>query len=464
MSEKLNTDSSGVWAGGLRARILKGSSALLYEKSVVILSQVLIVPILASSWGTELYGTWLMLVTLPQFLAFSDLGLSVAAGVLLTEKVLSGDADAQRKVYHTALATALALALAILVLGALAIGGWVASGPQPTVLPVGEFAQTLATLLAYGCCVLICGTLVVPLKSFGHLHLSVVWLATTLLCEALVVAASAVAGFDLVFSATALLVTRLLAIAALLALSRRKVPDGLFGIRASSRAEFNRQLGPGISAMFMPLGQIGMLQGTVLAIGWAAGPAAAATFSVVRTLSRIGLQLAAIVVRAVWFDYSAAAQSNSVDRASKLLWLGLGLTIAFCLPYTLGMLVLGEQVITLWTGGEISPAWSVVAVMAIGICFAGLWNVGFQYLAAINRLKVASLILIVIMLAEVAGAYFLAKWHGTFGGAIAFTTADIVVALVFVLIARRHLVGFSRWREAGASLKSALADRMNASR
>jgi hypothetical protein len=53
----------------------------------------MLVPVLASRWGLELYGQWLLLATLPQFLSMSDLGFATAAGTRMTMAVARGDRD-----------------------------------------------------------------------------------------------------------------------------------------------------------------------------------------------------------------------------------------------------------------------------------------------------------------------------------------------------------------------------------
>ncbi len=389
---------------------------MLYEKGVVILSQLLLVPVLVGAWGDVRYGLWVMLIAIPQFLAISDLGLSIAAGVRLTEAVAAEDSARQRLIYHTALATITSVCAVVAAVG---LGVLVALSDVLTgvagVLSADGLITALVLLLFYGCGVLAGGTLLVPLKAYGHLHLSVSWQATTLACEAVATGVVATIGGGLVEAAAALLAVRITALLLLLVLTRSRVPRGTMGWRQASRQEFRAQLGPGLSAMAMPVGQVTMLHGTVLAVGWAAGPAAAAVVAVVRTLSRIGLQLATIVVRAVWYDYSAAAQSGMEARARRLLWLGLGLTVALCIPYTIGLLLFGEPAVALWTGGEIRPAYAVIAVMAAGTVFAGLWNIGIQYLAALNQLRAASAILIVVAVMQVALAAVLSKALGCLG-------------------------------------------------
>lgn len=445
MNDRHSGQPGGVWASGLRKRIRQGTGALMYEKSVVILSQLLVVPALAGTWGASTYGVWVMLIAGPQFLAFSDLGLSVVAGVRLTEAVVAGDEAAARRAFHTALATMTALVTMFVAIGLSTI----ALIPQEVFygysgIAANELIGSIIALMLYGCLLLACGSLAVGLKAHGHLHVSVYWYATTILAEAIATIAAALSGLGILGAAMAMLFVRLIGTCCLIGLTLWRTPVGLLGFREAQWSEFRFQLRPGLNAMAIPLSQVTLLQGLVLTVGWAAGPAAAGMFSVVRTICRLGLQATSIVIRAVWYDYTAAAEAGSVDRARKLVWLGFGLTLAICVPYTLGLAILGPLAIDIWTAGAITPGWSIVLVMASGVIAAGVWNAGLQFLAALNRLDGISIVLMLVAIAGLLASIPLANRFGALGGAFVFTAADITLAVAFLFVAQRRLVGFDR--------------------
>ena len=73
------------------ARLLRGIGANALSQIVSIGLQLALVPVLATHWGMKLYGTWLMLFTIPSYLALGDFGFATAAGVDMTMKVARGD-------------------------------------------------------------------------------------------------------------------------------------------------------------------------------------------------------------------------------------------------------------------------------------------------------------------------------------------------------------------------------------
>src|SRR5579862_9582591 len=73
------------------SRVVRGISANVYSQVVQTVLQLLSVPILATHWGLETYGAWLIIFTIPSYLAFADFGFAAAAANDMTHSVARGD-------------------------------------------------------------------------------------------------------------------------------------------------------------------------------------------------------------------------------------------------------------------------------------------------------------------------------------------------------------------------------------
>lgn len=62
-----------------RSRVFRGVSSNMYVQLTQIFSQVALVPVMATYWGLTTYGVWLLLFSIPGYLALTDLGISRAA-------------------------------------------------------------------------------------------------------------------------------------------------------------------------------------------------------------------------------------------------------------------------------------------------------------------------------------------------------------------------------------------------
>jgi hypothetical protein len=65
---------------GIIRRIKHGFGANVYGQMVIVIIQLAGVPILLSAWGTQVYGEWLILASIPTYLSMADLGFSQSAG------------------------------------------------------------------------------------------------------------------------------------------------------------------------------------------------------------------------------------------------------------------------------------------------------------------------------------------------------------------------------------------------
>src|SRR5579862_9583979 len=84
--------SAPVFLARLRnSRVVRGISANVYSQLVQSALQLLSVPILATHWGLETYGAWLIMFTIPAYLAFADFGFAAAAGNDMTLSIARGD-------------------------------------------------------------------------------------------------------------------------------------------------------------------------------------------------------------------------------------------------------------------------------------------------------------------------------------------------------------------------------------
>lgn len=90
-----------VWWIAVRRRLILGVMSIGLTKVVVALTQLIMVPVLALSWGITIYGQWLMLSALPMFLAASNPGFGIVAGNRLIAEVARDERDEALKTFQT---------------------------------------------------------------------------------------------------------------------------------------------------------------------------------------------------------------------------------------------------------------------------------------------------------------------------------------------------------------------------
>ena len=86
---------------GLVSRMRRGAGAQAFNQAVQIFVRLAEVPLLLGFWGLQLYGEWLMVATIPVYLAIADGGFASAAGREMTMRTGRGDRSGALSVFHS---------------------------------------------------------------------------------------------------------------------------------------------------------------------------------------------------------------------------------------------------------------------------------------------------------------------------------------------------------------------------
>jgi O-antigen/teichoic acid export membrane protein len=412
-------------------RVAAGIGMTAFDKLVVAGTQLALVPILATRWGLPLYGQWLLLATLPQFLSMSDFGFATAAGTRMTMAAARGDRDEAVRVFQSAWRAILVSSAAMICLALAA--AWLvpdrAFGVSPAA-PVAELRPTLAVLALYGVAAVQGSIFFAGFRAAQLFPVGAFWNAMVLLIENLALVATVLLGGGVVAAASAWLVGRLVGLAGQNLLLRRHVPWLRIGLARGSWSEARSLLAPAGAVMLLPIAQALVLQGTALVVGAAAGRAAVPVFAAARTLSRVGMQLCWIVSTPLMPEFSAASARQDRARMAAILLATLLVSGLLVVPYALGFMVLGGEAIALWTHGAIAAPRALVAGMGATILFGGVWYPLSNLLLACNRHARYTTWYVGLALASLPAGYLLVRLLGVSGAGLAMALLDLAMLLV----------------------------------
>ncbi|WP_281981763.1 lipopolysaccharide biosynthesis protein [Thalassorhabdomicrobium marinisediminis] len=376
-----------VLEANIAKRLIKGSGANLAGKVWALATQLLAVPVMTHFWGVDGFGVWLMISTIPTYLALSDFGLGVAASVVMTSAMERGDKETAQKAFQSVWAF---LTAGTTIIGALSIViAWIwltftqqaAAGP----FPVSE------VFLA------ICLTVIAALFSLQMSIRKIVFNAThkyalgtalldglyfaNMLCMLMAIAL----GAGLVGATTVFLIGRLFCLTVYIALQRHYEPWCKGGLTAASSATLKPLLNPSMGALALTMANSFGLQGVVLTIGWTFGPAAAAVFATTRLLTRIPLQFSGLLVRASLPELTRAQISGKTDLTARLMHINTLSAMAIMIPATIGLVAIGPSVLTYMSDGEMTNDRLSFALLGIAALFSALWTTMGTRLIAVNR-------------------------------------------------------------------------------
>jgi O-antigen/teichoic acid export membrane protein len=419
-----------------RTRLAQGTAAGFYGLIVQLLVQLVSVPVLVHSWGVAGYGAWVMLFAVPSLLAMADLGLTTAGANAMTEAAAKGDRPRAARI-HVALRLITALTgLALLTLAALFIY-WL----RPEALDFGAAmprdaaALTALMLCLYGFLALINGVTQAGFRAADAFASSGMLFHTLVLIEAVVAMGIAIAGGGPAKVALAYLLARLAGTVVFSLVLKRTAP-WLSGSWRIDWGEVKDLFRPALAALVLPGAHAVAIQGSVVAIGAIGGPAAVPAFSVVRTLSRTALQFAFRFNVASMPRYTVFAAQGNLERAGQLVLLNLGVAALLVVPAALGLLLLGQPIVELWTGGLVVPGFTLLALMVAAMLADAAWIPLSNLILSVNRHGLYTYHFLAASVLCVALGAWLVKSMGAEGMALAMLMLELVMILRIWQVAR----------------------------
>jgi len=419
-------------------RLAAGIGMTVFDKLVIAGTQLALVPILASHWGLALYGQWLLLATVPQFLSMSDFGFATAAGTRMTMAVARGERDEAVRVFQSAWRAilvssagmiGLALALAWLAPDALFGAGGAAA--------IADLRLTLAILALYGV-VAVQGSIVFAgFRAAQLFPVGAFWNAMVLLIENAALVVTVLLGGGTIAAALAWLTGRVLGLVGQNLLLRRRVPWLTIGLAQGNWREARSLMAPAGAVMLLPIAQAVVLQGMALLVGAVAGRTAVPAFAATRTLSRVGMQLCWIVSTPLMPEFSAALARDDARRMTAMIAGTLLFSGVCVVPFALGFMAWGQAAIAAWTHGAILPPQALVTAMALAILCGGIWYPLSNLILAANAQAGYTIWYVGLAAIAVVAAFGLVGRYGATGAAGAMAALDLAMLIVVVRLMSR---------------------------
>ncbi len=365
-------------------RILAGTGSNAYAQATTIAIQLLSLPLFLSRWDVAVYGQWLILSTIPTYLAMADAGMVSAAGnrmtMLMAASETPGNTRRANEVFQSSLAFVLCVSLAALalVLGALALWPFDAASSWQGKGAIAALSAGVAVSLLGG----------LPEAIYKATHRYALGAALSNTTRLLEWAGSLVGlwyfgGF--VEVALGALVVRVVCTAAMIVHVARSTPAFRWGFADASLAEVRACAGPALSFMAFPAANALNFQGMTLVAATVLGPTATVVFNTYRTLARVTVQATATFSHALWPEFSRLYGQSRVLALTSLYrrsrWIGLALAgVASAVVY-----LAAPAVLQVWAKGQIAFSAALMLAAMVYAAVAGAWHVARVLLLSTNE-------------------------------------------------------------------------------
>jgi O-antigen/teichoic acid export membrane protein len=416
-----------------KRRLLLGFLTNWVGKLSSTLIQLIQVPVFLHFWSVPLYGEWMVVNSIPAYLSFSNVGFGSVAGNEMTMLVARDDREGALRVFQSCwwlisiicIATIALLSAALYYLPIASLlklsainesdTKWIIFYLGVSIL-LGQLEQLLQS--AYRC---------VGRYPYGTFLKNVFSLFAFGCIIAAVILGSGVRTTALVFACINVFGTLLFSI-----LVRHDIPWIRFGWKNASFAEIRKLARPAIAFMGFPLGNALNLQGTLLAVSYALGPTGVVVFGTARTVSRVALQMVAMVNNTFEPELSIAYGAGNFELTRSLLRRACQLALAVAFVIVIIMMTLGPWFLTHWTGGHVPPSRLLLAILLVVVIFYALWSTSSTLMTSTNQHQRLATYYIIGTSLNCILCYFLARIYGLYGAASSLLVSELVMNLYVV--------------------------------
>lgn len=442
-------------ATNVRQRILRGLGANAFGQLVTVVVQLAGVPILLNAWGTQLYGEWLILFAIPAYLSMTDLGFTQSAANDMTARVARGDRAGALAVFQSIGVMVYAIAGMGLLLTA-AVVPWLplAEWLNFHAMDTGTARWVLWLLAAQTFLSLMNGVNHAGYRSNGEYALHTNLNTAARLAQYICLWAAALAGGGPLYGALAFLCVQATITAASALLLTHRHPWLRFAVSSAKRSILGPLLRPAMANIAFPMAQALTIQGSVIVIGAILGPLAVATFTTLRTMARLPLQLIFSVVHAVQPELEAARGLNNDTLLRSLYFKSLRTTSIISFSTASLMAIFGAQILALWTHDRIAMNQFLYFTLLASSVGNVIWYSALSILKA-KQIHLSSALFYVLLtssaLLVIAITLQLANRTSYIGLVLA---AESAIMTVYVLNKTRHALSLSLKELATRLLKS----------
>jgi O-antigen/teichoic acid export membrane protein len=337
-----------------------GVSANFIGKASVALVQLLSLALLPRLWGADGFGLWLMISTIPTYLAFSSLGFGDAAATYMTHSLATSERLSALQAFQTVWSFVTSITVIAAVVGILGVAVCWDQGVLQS-----DVALSAGLLVVFALIIVQTSLLQAGYRATGRYAHGTLALGAMVLVEGLAVVAVAACGGGLVEAASAMLALRAAGALASHAYLNRREPWLRPGWSHFSPTLLKDLRRPALAAVGLTAGDALALQGIIVALGIAASPAAAAAFGAVRTLCRMPLQASDMIGRASTPELTIAAASRDQRLFDRLTALNVGSALIIALPLLVVIALFGPDIGRAMTGGVIEFNYVLFSVIAL---------------------------------------------------------------------------------------------------
>ncbi|MCA0230612.1 MAG: hypothetical protein LCH91_09135 [Bacteroidetes bacterium] len=363
----------------------------IFNNSVNILSQILLIPIFINTWGKSSYGEWLLISTIPAYLSVSDLGINVTTTTKICSYVAIKDYKKAIELYKSASYFFLLLSITFIIIYLILVYSVnickIIGIKHSTNFEVESslFVLIINTFISH-----FIGISLGIYRSEGRYDKYQSVMTGIFLLEGIFTLLCILLKGSIISISLCYFFIRVSVF--ILVIINLKRSYSWFDIGFSSIKNILPLIPASIYYTAYTTGYSIIIQGTSFWVGKNMGPSNLVTFNTIRTLTTSIRSFSGIFYGIFLPEYTVLISQKEFRKAKKVFYNTLTFTIIFSFSLSLLYFLLGDWFLNLWTHGRIKAVHPFFLLMLMNVLINTLSNCASNVLNATNYFKVAGIL------------------------------------------------------------------------
>lgn len=394
-----------------------------------LVAQIVAVPIFLTHWGAQVYGEWLALTSLVSSISILNLGVQTYVGNILIAHYERNEMEQGTQILHAALRLYLALcSLAVAVTIGLVILPPVLSWLNINIIPSLDARIIVLVQGLIASYAILGGLLLGLLRVTRQVPRQLIYgLVERIIIIGAPVVVVVLGGQPL---AASIIIGGLIAVIAVVAVRdvKKRSPFQL-GVSQATWRDARALLKPSLVFLAVSLAAQLLSSGMIIILSTSLGAAAVTLFSTTLMLTNFVRIIVNQSLNVLWPEVTAAAATHVPGRLLRWHRLIIKLVSGMSLVIAAGFLLLGSQVLTVWTRGQIAvdPVLNVLLVLYLLIeapsLVSGMFGLATNHQRDMFRADLTTAVIAVIL------AVVLVPAIGVRGVGVALVVSQVVNTL-----------------------------------
>jgi O-antigen/teichoic acid export membrane protein len=424
----------------VKNKIVKGMAANSFGQAITLGSQLLLIPLMLSTWGADLFGVWLVISAVPAYLSFANFGVSPYTATILTGYVAGegryGDEyfiDVYRGAFFlTGLSVGLLSILTLLLVQfSLDIVHLLDNHIEPD-----ELTVVLILFGMYVSCNFFMAMWDVAFRPAGRYAGGVIFqnLARLLEIGGVIVLLLVKVSPRILDVVAIMVLLRILSLILVFSYIKQVLGLGVV-FRKSKNIGVKTYLNRALGYMLMPLGYAFSIQGMII-VAAMVSPAYAAAFGVTRTLISSVRQFILVISQSFWPELTVANSEGEARNFRRLFFFMLLASVSLTVVALMIIFLLSEEIFTIWLGSTELLNRSLFMLLAVLTFISIVWNQFYILLASVANVTMFS---VLFLLGNVMS--FCISLLAPSKMLEIYTVVELLILVVSFLMARKDLWG-----------------------